>query len=265
MDVSAISGFNPTLSPIDAVFPTSGVTPASPLDSVLPLAGSETSLSSLGTLLGAAENLATAAGVLSTSDTASTQAVSGFVQAYNAVQTGLSTLSQEDPTLGLNLATLRTRLAGAVNSAGSDLAAIGIVVNGDASLTLNARDFQAALDANPDGVTRIFRNDGQGVADQIAALAAGPLSPSGLLQAAAPVLTSPADLVQSLLEPENATQDFGATANLADQFLLAQLAASQQSGSASGNSLLDVLLAQSFAASGNLAALAAQADLAGLI
>lgn len=209
-------------------------------------------------------------------NTSQTKAASDFVDAYNAVQTGLAGLSRESPSLALSSFFLQGQLAGALNTGGqsgstSSLAQIGITANADGTLNFDAQKFQAALNANPDSVGRVFSNGGKGVAEQVAALTSGALSPSNLLQVAAPIVSSPANLalsaqsslLTSLFGQQGSTSDLNASANLANQFLLAELSSANSLGSTQNdNSLLD-LLSRSQTLSQSLATLGSQLSLAG--
>lgn len=208
-------------------------------------------------------------------NTEQTKTVSAFVEAYNAVQAGLGGLGRNSPSLGLSVFYLRDRLSGALNTDGqtgsaASLAQIGIAANASGTLALDTQKFQAALNANPDRVAGIFSNGGKGVAEQVAALAAKSLSPSSLLQVAAPALSSPANLAQTLrasllssvFDQQGLLQDFSSSVNLANQFLLASLSSTRSTGQ-SGNSLPDLPLARSQTLSRNLSSLGTQLNLVG--
>ncbi|MBS1189726.1 MAG: flagellar capping protein [Rhodocyclaceae bacterium] len=205
-----------------------------------------------------------------------------FVEAYNGMQAGLGHLGGENPVLGVTVSFLRNQLAATLDTSAngltgslSSLAQVGINRTGNGTLALDSGKFQGALNANPEGVTRLFSNDGKGVAERITALAADALSPERLLQSASPALTSPATVARSLQAGlwssltggQGQTVDYSASVNLADQFLQAQLAGTgaKRNGQGSNGLLLDQMISRSVSLSQNLATLGTRLHLAGLL
>lgn len=176
-----------------------------------------------------------------------TRQVGAFVEAYNAVRTSLASLGRENLSLGSSLSYLQTQLAGSLIPAGAgtagsyaSLAQIGITTRNDGTLALDMEKFQRILGANPAGVAEIFSNQGRGIAERVENLAAESMSPSDLLQVAAPALYSPSPLAQTYTLAGYG--GLGGTAGLADQFLLAELASASRQ---TGTSLLELLISQS--------------------
>lgn len=214
-----------------------------------------------------------------TPNTDRTDTVGAFVAAYNAVQTGLAGLGQDNPALTLNAFFLRSQLGATLGtgSAGADAASlsqIGIDTNADGTLSFNPNRFQAALTNDPQAVAKVFSNGGQGIAEKIATLATDALSPDSLLQIAAPALDTPANLAanlqaslfSSLFDNQNQTQDFSSAVNLSNQFLLAELSSSSLAGNGQNdNALLDQFILDSRLLSQNLASLGSQLNLIGIL
>lgn len=140
-------------------------------------------------------------------------AVTDFVKAYNAVQSGLNSLSREYAGFNLTAPYLRNTLSQALTpgaAAGSGniqkLADIGISSNANGSLSVDTEKLRSALSSNADAVASLFSTDkGEGVADRILAQVSedGALAVDNLLKSAAPSLTtaglSTANLQSNLL------------------------------------------------------------------
>lgn len=202
--------------------------------------------------------------------------VGAFVDAYNAVQSGLAGLGRSNPSLGLSAFFLRGQLADTLKTGeatATSLAQIGITTNANGSLALDTTKFQAALNADPNAVGRVFSNGGKGIAEQVATLTSDALSAAKLLQVAAPTLGSPANLalsvqaglLSSLLDQGSASSDFSASLNLSNQLLLAQFSGSAGLDNGQFTDTLLDLLTRSQTISRNLSGLGIRLSVADLL
>ncbi len=185
---------------------------------------------------------------------AAAAAVRGFVDAFNEVQRGFAGLGGSNPALALSASLFSSQLSATFSAAGGDragtLALAGIARNFDGTLNFNETRFRSALEADQEGVGRLFRNDGLGIAEQAAAQAAGPLSPERLLPALTPALSlagtfgaaAPGGLP---FFGQAATATGNLASSLANQLLLANLlGTSQPNGTLASRSLVDLMLAE---------------------
>ncbi|MBI2305691.1 MAG: flagellar filament capping protein FliD [Rhodocyclales bacterium] len=188
------------------------------------------------------------------------KAVRSFVDAFNEVRSGFAELAGASPVLGLTASFLGAQLTAALNTAGGSagtssltLTQIGITSGIDGTLAFNEAAFQTALNTNQAGVATLFRNGGKGIAEQVAAQAAGPLSPAQLLPLLTPALSfqgsfgtsSASGLLLSLFGSGSTLGSTGLSSSLANELLFAQLLGASQTGSGqSSNSLADLLFAE---------------------
>ncbi len=96
--------------------------------------------------------------------------VEAFVKGFNALQERLDNLGKGalrgNPALGQ----VRTQLDQLVRSAGGSteaLANVGLSIDTNGRLKLDSGILNAAIDANPDAVTKVFTNEGRGLADAL--------------------------------------------------------------------------------------------------
>ncbi|HEY5801362.1 MAG TPA: flagellar filament capping protein FliD [Burkholderiaceae bacterium] len=101
--------------------------------------------------------------------------VERFVAAYNALNARLDTLKQTDlktvnsvRNIDAELEALVQANPGDANAAGMNLAKLGIIKKGNGELEIDAAALQAAITADPAGVTRFLTDGGRGLADRIA-------------------------------------------------------------------------------------------------
>lgn len=112
-------------------------------------------------------------------------AVQSFVDAYNIAQSDIATnMAGElsgDKTLPAVSGLLSSDLAARQTLPGGSslLTQIGITPGKDGTLSFNTQAFQDAYSLNPDGVARLFTDNGRGLADQIAAQIHDVIQPSG--------------------------------------------------------------------------------------
>lgn len=112
-------------------------------------------------------------------------AVQSFVDAYNIAQSDIATnMAGElsgDKTLPAVSGQLSSDLAARQTLPGGSslLTQIGITPGKDGTLSFNTQAFQDAYSLNPDGVARLFTDNGRGLADQIAAQIHDVIQPSG--------------------------------------------------------------------------------------
>lgn len=186
---------------------------------------------------------------------ATATAVRGFVDAFNEVQRGFAGLAGGSPLLGLSSTLFSSQLSATLAAGGnapSALAQVGITSRLDGTLGFNETVFQTALAADPQRVAAVFSNGGRGLAEQVAAQAAGPLSPEQLLPALAPALsfsgafgaTSADSLLVSFFAPGGTGTD-SLSSSLANQLLFAELlGAGRAGGTQTTTSLVDLMLAE---------------------
>lgn len=185
-------------------------------------------------------------------------AVRTFVDAFNAVRGGFSELAAASPALGLSASFLGATLSAALIPGGSGnplsaLARVGLTSRVDGTLTFSESAFQAALDGDPAGVATVFSNAGKGIAEQVAAHAAGPLSPERLLPVLTPALlfqgsfgtASNNSLLLSLFDQGSAFGGSDLSSSFGNDLLFAGLIGARQASSGqSVSSLVELMLAQ---------------------
>lgn len=112
-------------------------------------------------------------------------AVQLFVDAYNIAQSDIASnmagLLSGDQTLSAIIGQLKSDLAArqSVQGGSSLLAQIGIKQEKDGALSFNTQAFRDAYALNPDGVARLFTDNGNGLADQIARQIHDVIQPNG--------------------------------------------------------------------------------------
>lgn len=142
---------------------------------------------------------------IATDPTAVTNSVNGFISAYNSLITLTNSLTKYDANT--NTASVLTGDSATRNIVGSLqaivggqwdptashpyswLAQVGVSVNADGTLALNATQFQAALSANPSGVADLFTGAGGspgsvGLANQVSNAAQQMIGANGALGSA---------------------------------------------------------------------------------
>jgi len=186
----------PTQLALDASFQVNG----------LPLTSASNSVTTAinGVTLNLAQGGTTSQVQVATDPTAVTASVNSFISAYNSLVTLTNSLTNYDATS--NTASVLTgdsttrNIVGSLqslmnakwdpqgNHAISYLAQLGVSVNTDGTLTLNASQFQAALSANPAAVAGLFTGVGGtsgtlGLASQVGNAAQAMLNSTGALGA----------------------------------------------------------------------------------
>ncbi|GAB2878313.1 flagellar filament capping protein FliD [Pseudoduganella ginsengisoli] len=94
--------------------------------------------------------------------------VAGFVDAYNGLQDKLGVLDKGALKSDQALSQASRDLAGLLRSgtSASELAKVGVSINGDGRLQVDDKQLKAAITADPDAVVKLFTNEGKGLADQ---------------------------------------------------------------------------------------------------
>ena len=100
--------------------------------------------------------------------------VASFVAAYNELNTKLQTLQQGDLKYDTALKQVSTQMAQVLRTASngvpvSVLGSAGISLGKNGELKLDDKALKAAIAADPDAVSKLFTNNGKGVADQFTA------------------------------------------------------------------------------------------------
>lgn len=117
-----------------------------------------------------------------------TKNVTNLVSTYNALNARLKELQQGDLKTEGSAARIQSQLARIFNTGGDMGAAyvtpgsIGISVQKNGDLAIDATKLQKAIDAAPDGVAKLFTNKGKGIADNLVGQIKGLISPNGSLQ-----------------------------------------------------------------------------------
>ena len=97
--------------------------------------------------------------------------VAGFVAAYNELNSKLQSLQDGDLKYDTALGQVRSQLGQVLRTAStgvpsSILASAGVTLGKSGELVLDEKKLKAAIEADPDAVSKLFTNDGKGVADQ---------------------------------------------------------------------------------------------------
>ncbi len=169
-----------------------------------------TSNTATGVISGITLNLA-AAGTATLDvqrDTSAVQAqAQSFVDAYNSLRQTLTTLGSgtlqgDNTVLAIEdqiQSILNTPPSG-ISSSWSYLAEIGLSIQKDGSMALDATTFQDALKTDYNGVANLFGNDNQGYAYRLEAAVSGMVQTGGLLDARTEGLNNRLTTVQSSID-----------------------------------------------------------------
>ncbi len=114
------------------------------------------------------------------------QNVTNFVTDYNSLNAKLSATAQGDPSAGVAALRIQSQLADIVNSdtgGGAALATIGVGVQSNGDLVIDANLMQQAINANSVAVSMLFTNSGKGIADMMASRIQDLIGPVGSLSA----------------------------------------------------------------------------------
>ena len=99
--------------------------------------------------------------------------VASFVTAYNDLNTKLQSLQQGDLKSDTALGQVRSQMEQVLRTAStgvpaSVLSSAGVTLGKSGELVLDEKKLKAAIEADPDAVSKLFTNNGKGVADQFA-------------------------------------------------------------------------------------------------
>ena len=99
--------------------------------------------------------------------------VASFVTAYNELNSKLQSLQQGDLKSDTALGQVRSQMEQVLRTAStgvpsSVLGSAGVTLGKSGELVLDEKKLKAAIDADPDAVSKLFTNNGKGVADQFA-------------------------------------------------------------------------------------------------
>ncbi|MGK5079374.1 flagellar filament capping protein FliD [Janthinobacterium sp. HLX7-2] len=97
--------------------------------------------------------------------------VASFVTAYNELNSKLQSLQDGDLKYDTALGQVRSQMGQVLRTAStgvpsSILASAGVTLGKSGELVLDEKKLKAAIDADPDAVSKLFTNNGKGVADQ---------------------------------------------------------------------------------------------------
>lgn len=107
--------------------------------------------------------------------------VKNFVNAYNTLNTQLTSLKASGGANATTIAQIQSQLANTLSGADSTaLASMGITRK-NGTLALDETKLNAAVAANPDAITKTFSNGGSGLADQMTTRVAQQMATGGML------------------------------------------------------------------------------------
>lgn len=97
--------------------------------------------------------------------------VASFVKAYNELNTKMQSLQEGDLKYDTALKQVSTQMSQVLRTASngvpvSVLASAGVSLGKSGELVLDEKKLKSAIEADPDAVSKLFTNDGKGVADQ---------------------------------------------------------------------------------------------------
>lgn len=97
--------------------------------------------------------------------------VASFVSAYNELNSKMQSLQDGDLKYDTALGQVRSQMGQVLRTAStgvpsSILASAGVTLGKSGELVLDEKKLKAAIEADPDAVSKLFTNDGKGVADQ---------------------------------------------------------------------------------------------------
>lgn len=132
-----------------------------------------------------------------------TETVQGFVDAYNALRKSINDLRAGDLKGDLALNSIQAGLLSVINTPPSGitgsyryLSEIGVSIQKDGTMTLDAGALTDAVSADFSGVAELFANDDQGFAYRLKAAVTGYLAVDGIVDAREDGLNSRIDSVQ---------------------------------------------------------------------
>ncbi len=138
-----------------------------------------------------------------------TEAVQGFVDAYNSLQTTIDNLRAGSLEGDNSLLSIESQLRGVFNNPPSGLssqftylAEIGVSFDKFGKLSLDSTKLGTGMDTDFAGVAELFANDDQGYAFRLDALATSLLEPEGLLDSRKGGIQSRIDSFDSQIERE---------------------------------------------------------------
>ena len=160
------------------------------------LASDNTTLSGLGKMLNALTSFQSVAKSLSGSGATALPSsqllnnVTDLVSTYNSLNASLKGLQQGDLKANGSAARIQAQLArafsslsnGTAGSASLTLASIGITTQKNGDLAIDTTKLQAAINANPGNVSKLFSSSGKGIADNLVSLLQGMVGSSGSIQ-----------------------------------------------------------------------------------
>lgn len=119
-----------------------------------------------------------------------TKNVTNLVDTYNALNARLKELQHGDLKTEGSAARIHSQLARVFNTASSGSVgaayitpgSIGISVQKNGDLAIDAAKLQKAIDAAPDGVAKLFTNNGKGIADKLVGQIRRLIGPGGSIQ-----------------------------------------------------------------------------------
>jgi len=119
-----------------------------------------------------------------------TKNVTNLVGTYNALTASLKDLQQGDLKTDGSAARIQSQLSrlfftgssGAVGENYITPGSIGIAVQKNGDLSVDAAKLQKAIGAAPDGVAKLFTNSGKGIADKLVSQIQGMIGPNGTIQ-----------------------------------------------------------------------------------
>jgi len=119
-----------------------------------------------------------------------TKNVTNLVSTYNALNASLKGLQQGDLKSEGSAARIQSQLSrlffaassGTVGTTYITPGSIGITVQKNGDLAIDAAKLQKALSAAPDGVAKLFTNSGKGIADKLVSQIQGLIGPNGSIQ-----------------------------------------------------------------------------------
>lgn len=208
------------------------------------LASDNTKLSGLSRLLNALSTFQSAAQSFSQANISMTAAqnpaqltknVTELVNKYNTLNTSLGGLKQGDLKSDRALSAIQNQLADILDSSGGQgasgltLAGIGISVQADGSLKLDPTKLQNAVNANPEGVAKLFGNsDKSGLADKLASQIQGMIGSNGGIEQEKTALNK--DITTLTAKKANLEKALTAQANALVKLYSQQGAAGNSSG-----------------------------------
>lgn len=206
------------------------------------LASDNTKLSGLGKLLSSLTTFQSAAQSLSTTGAAAqgvaqdpaglAKNVSNLVDKYNALNASLNGLKQGELKADASVSRIQNQLAqvfGAGASGTAGLASIGVSTRKDGSLAIDATKLQNAINANPDGVAKLFGNGGKGIADKLVSQIQGMVGSTGSISKETTAINK--DIAALNVKKDNLSKALTLQANA----LVAQYTQQSQSGSATSS------------------------------